>query len=361
MLKFCPQVHTKTSTIKDAHARMDTKNKSLRNEKVEPKTKEMKYLVIWDGQCQFKFPGSHKADIIISQKELNAINVFHFDTIFLLAELSWTGRLRSEFYGFKVAKHLRLEKRITCPIVFCSFMKDFSRTEFPESRILRRPGHFFLRLPEEPDFGKYNGIDEDMLEDINGNLFDNHQYIRDFIHDVQGGLINYTGDLRNLQAWLETRLEPLKTFIRGINPNSRFDELDKKIKKEIDDLAKDKGVHKINVISILNSEDFTKFLPINNEDDIPWTKKRWQVLYIDDDIKSCEKIKSMFKEREVICQIADSSETAFRMLKEDTQKNNLISVIISDHRLYKEGDIESDTWQEFQGLQILKHIVSIRA
>lgn len=100
----------------------------------------------WDKDSKFDIPES---TVVNSEEKFVKTKWSDFDIIFILAELGWRGRSRTEFYGFELAKVLRLENKLTCPIVFCSFLSEAQLNNIPESKILRRPGHYFVRLPDE--------------------------------------------------------------------------------------------------------------------------------------------------------------------------------------------------------------------
>jgi len=317
-----------------------------------------KSLIIWDKDSKYDIPES---EVIKSEEEFEKIQKFDFDVIFILAELSW--RSRTEFYGFTVAKILRLENKLTCPIVFCSFLSETQLYNFPESKILRRPGHYFVRLPDEkPQFENYIGIDEDMVEDINGNLFDNHQSIRDIVHNIPSILIKTVktgGDrvFENVLSVLEIQLTPIKEILLRIKPDIDFLKIENSIKKEVKEIIDKKDFKAENLYDFIDSSVFTKLIPKDeNEDNPVWIKRRWQVLFIDDELETRNTVVELFRIKEIFCHPADSAQDAFEILKKDSQNANLISVIISDYRLYLNGDSNFDLWQDLQGPQILKQI-----
>jgi len=218
-------------------------------------------------------------------------------------------------------------------------------------------------LPDEkPQFENYIGIDEDMVEDINGNLFDNHQSIRDIVHNIPSILIKTVktgGDrvFENVLSVLEIQLTPIKEILLRIKPDIDFLKIENSIKKEVKEIIDKKDFKAENLYDFIDSSVFTKLIPKDeNEDNPVWIKRRWQVLFIDDELETRNTVVELFRIKEIFCHPADSAQDAFEILKKDSQNANLISVIISDYRLYLNGDSNFDLWQDLQGPQILKQI-----
>ena len=320
------------------------------------KNQTPKSLIIWDKDSKFDITES---TVVNSEQKFEKTKWSDFDVIFILAELGW--RSRTEFYGFTVAKILRLEKKLTCPIIFCSFMENFNRKEFPDSKILGRPGHYFLRLPDQkPQFEKYLRIDEDLLEDINGDLFDTQQFIRNIVHDIPGALRKRIDkkEIKNPEKVfivLKNLLKPIRELFSAKGLSRNFDSIEKKICTTIENTINQSGFE----YNLIDSNDFLQLItPDEHEDIKDWVERKWQVLFIDDEKLTGEKMARFFKERKITCHTAVSATNAFEILKEDAKDRTLISVIISDYRLYENGDSDSDSrkWQKMQGLQILKHV-----
>jgi len=319
------------------------------------KKQSSKSLVIWDKESKLEIPGS---TFIKSEEEFEKTKWSDFDVVYILAELGW--KSRTEFYGFKVAKKLRLEKKLTCPIVFCSFLSETQLYYFSEYKILRRPGHYFVRLPVEKLEEKYEGIDEDLLEDINGDLFDTQQFIREIVHNIPDALIKVietegNNNLDNILSVLKNRLEPIKKLFSSKGLSDKFAIIKNKIYKKTKETINQPGFE----CNLIDSNDFLELIPQEEHEDITdWVKKRWQVLFIDDEKLTGEKMARFFKKREITCHTAVSATEAFEELQKDAKDKTLISVIISDYRLYENGDSDSSSnkWQKMQGLQILKHI-----
>jgi hypothetical protein len=318
------------------------------------KKQSSKSLVIWDKESKFEIPGS---TFIKSEEEFEKTKWSDFDVVYILAELGW--KSRTEFYGFKVAKKLRLERKLTRPIVFCSFLSETQLYYFPESKILRRPGHYFVRLPVEKLEEKYEGIDEDLLEDINGDLFDKQEFIKNKIHDIKDILVEEAshGGMDVIDI-LKAELIPVKeVFCKSVSAN-KWEEVENELIDKVKSVLDKDGFQPYNLFGAFYSEDITRFIPENEDEISPeWPQRRWKVLFIDDKENIRNQVEALFFTKcNIVCLSAKNADEAFEKLKEDAEKDNLISVVISDYRLYENGDSKSDTWQELQGPQILKHI-----
>lgn len=318
------------------------------------KNQTPKSLIIWDKDSKFDIPES---TVVNSEEKFEKTKWSDFDVIFILAELGW--RSRTEFYGFTVAKILRLEKKLTCPIIFCSFMENFNRKDFPDSKILGRPGHYFLRLPDQkPQFEKYLGIDEDMLEDINGNLFDKKQFIQDTVHDINAELVKTARkNPDDVEGVLIEKLISVKEIVISETSQNTWNEIEKELTQNVREVIGKKDFSAEKLINAISSDEIIKYIP-DEDDNIPrnWTKKRWRVMFIDDEEQTQKQLKELFEKREIECETAGNANKAFEILKKDAENDNSIAVIISDYRLYENGDSESGKWQDLQGPQLLKHI-----
>jgi hypothetical protein len=338
--------------------------------KQENRTKESdkaKYLLIWDSNSKYEML---QAKPVNNENEFNKVKekLFTFKAIFILAELTWSSHLRSEFYGFQIARQLRLEKKLTCPIIFCSFMENFDRKDFPDSKILGRPGHYFLRLPDQkPDFESYAGIDEATLDDINIDLNDPQSELHTLMHNTLNKipeLLNENSTKNEAEEevikFLNNSLETFK--IRGNiqHENFReFDELKKNIFSDINEIFR-KSYFQADLLKE-PLKDYRhliyKLLPknISNVQPQKVTKKRWKVLFIDDQQDTCTKVENHFLRNGINCVSANNANKAFKLLSEDEKTERRISVVITDFRFYI-CEAEKDVWQDYQGYRILSEI-----
>ena len=87
-------------------------------------------------------------NFIVNQDDFNKCVWSAFDSIYILAELTWDGKTRSEFYGIELVKKLRL-RNVDIPVVICSFMPRKVLIEKYRHEILGFRGHGFIHLPDE--------------------------------------------------------------------------------------------------------------------------------------------------------------------------------------------------------------------
>lgn len=335
------------------------------NESTENSTS--KCCVIWDGN----YPKSIFKEPVIpirTQGELENCNLTKFEIIFILAELNWPGYIRSNFYGFQLGADLR-KKLVQCPIVFCSFMPGFNKEQYPDSKILDYPGHYIIQLPNKPlSFDNYKGLDEDVLDDININLFDPNQQIHDLMHNTENRCPELAQGSENKDE-IKTRVlkylsDQLNVFKNAIVKNklAEFENLKVTLLKEVKSTIHNQDFKPDKLRKPLNNykEQFYSLLPCDLTDGLETNSvpKRWQVLFIDDQLSGCESISNHFARNGITCHTAQTAEKAFSILKEDENSTKKIAVIISDFRFYVNGDSESGKWQDLQGYQILKQIHS---
>jgi hypothetical protein len=109
-------------------------------------------------------------DIVVQQRnhgESEKVNA----TI-VLAEIRSKGQELSRFYGLEILCKLRMEYRLTCPIVVCSFMpKEYLSKRFPILAGFSGDYHPFVQLPTTPnkiaaEIQNAELADEPVLDDI---------------------------------------------------------------------------------------------------------------------------------------------------------------------------------------------------
>lgn len=323
--------------------------------------------VIWDGNFPIIFFNS-TIEHIRDPDELRKCDFSRFKIIYILAEIKWPGYIRSNFHGFQLGTDLR-KKLVKCPIVFCSFMPGFNKGQFPDSKILDFPGHYLLQLPSKPlKLEHYKELDEDTLEDLNISLFDPNQWVHDLIHNTENRCPELAQNTQKkeeikirVQNYLFNQLEIFKGAILK-DKNDEFEILRGSLLKEIDitidsnEFCPDKLRRPLN----LYKEQLYGFLPtaLMEGFETNASPKRWQVLFVDDQHSGCESVSNHFLRNGITCHTAQTAEQAFFILREDENGFGKIAVIISDFRLYVNGDSETGKWQDLQGYQILKQIHS---
>jgi hypothetical protein len=144
--------------------------------------------------------------------------------VVILAELCWDGRRFSDLYGLDFLCRLRMEYRLTCPVVVCSFM--------PETFMLRKfslladfsSNHPFLQLPQSTAAiinRARNGVplDEPRLNHVIVNCCDPSIRIHRHLTHGRGFQVIYRGgSMSNLtQSFLsdcESDLQILKNYLK---------------------------------------------------------------------------------------------------------------------------------------------------
>lgn len=322
--------------------------------------------IIWESSTHYSILHLGNTSVIVIKDKLifDQTKFSEFAIIFILAELKWEGKKRTDFFGLELVKQLRTIHKVTCPIVVCSFMKEFKKHEF-----FKAPGHYLLRLPDLPlPLDQYQGIDEELLHDINIHLFDPEGAFHTLMHDLENKLENLartTPDKDSLIATLNETLDSKFSEAENvIEPEKRaeYHSIKERIKSELsEEIGANVGYAENNRIRKLIGEKYKPLLydllPVklndNQQQDFP--PKRWQVLFVDDVESTCHEVKAKFAQRGINCLTACSGEETISILKEDTAKRNRIAMVISDFRLYENGD-ETGKWQAMQGYQLLKHL-----
>ncbi|OPZ69727.1 MAG: hypothetical protein BWY83_01883 [bacterium ADurb.Bin478] len=123
--------------------------------------------------------------------------------IILAAELTWSGKAPSAFYGFEVLCRLRAETGVGCPVVMASFMQgEWLRRRFP---ILDFQSHHpLVRLPARPQVLRQAAMNAKPAD-----RFRLHDMVRSYC-DPQGRLLRlltHGNGFRQLAA-VQTLLSP---------------------------------------------------------------------------------------------------------------------------------------------------------
>lgn len=302
--------------------------------------------------------------ILVTQQATFDSQKWDKDTIvFILLELTWGVYKPTDFHGLTLLKQLRLEKRLTCPIVLFSFFSkkyllNYSGKEF---QILKTPGHYFYQLPIDFNsilYANYEGIDELLLTDINDHVFDLAGIIEEIFHQLKNQVLSIINDktdeifsvLRTTinKAFLEVRLripELLVTELQQIN-----EDLLAQIEQ---DIINQKPLSTILSLLTTKVEVIKQLLPIK-EQIIEFSEStktnNWQVLFVEDNSIIAQQIQDSFQQMGITCHLARTAKATYTILAKDTL--NEITALICDYRLLSfNGD-----WQTEQGYHILKTI-----
>lgn len=311
--------------------------------------------------------------IISTNNTVDVISCYHdfsksifsrYDIIFILAELKWQTKKRTDFFGLELVKQLRTIHKVTCPIVVCSFLQVFKKHEF-----FKAPGHYLIQLPLSlSSLDQYEGIDDELLNDINIHLFDSEGVFHTMMHDLENKLASLSQTFQDKKVLVQYLNEILdKKFMDAENvieaeKRTEYNRIKECIKTELEnEILNNPDYLTNNNIRNLIGEKYKSLLynllPIKLTDSQQqdFKQKRWQVLFIDDVEAECMNVRNKFLQRGITCLTATTGEDAIKILKEDISKRNRIAMVISDFRLYENGD-ENCKWQTMQGYQLLKHI-----
>jgi CheY-like chemotaxis protein len=334
--------------------------------------KSKKSLLIWDKNVPLHLR-SQISDVVSDKESLAKLTLNLYDEIFLLAELNWDVYKRADFFGVELIKILRVNHRLVCPIIVCSFMPfsyfidPLQHETYSHYRVLGTPGHYFIQLPVWfLNQGNYDGIDEQTLEDINLDIFHPLADVKKIMHDLPNDASEIGKNLHNVSEYKlllskSVRQEFSKIRQKVIN-RVKFDELTEDLINNLNSKIAE-GDFKSNDVRLI-FENYRQLiygmLPVaisdesNDKNKIIVNPQRWKVLIIDDQEGTCTDLCEMFTERGISCHTSTNGQKALEILKNDLNNENLISVVISDFRLY--SDKNNFQWQQLQGYKILSTI-----
>jgi CheY-like chemotaxis protein len=299
--------------------------------------------------------------------------------IIILAELDWGDNKNDDFYGFDIIQILRVNYKITHPILICSTYRQesfFIRNIVPhyKGNILNAPAHQFLSLPhdfiKEPISWQVE-LEDDLLDDIIYTFYNFRGIAGDIIHNLQNELNINCKNKRINDFYIEIE-ELIKTNISKIESlvgSDNLDALNNILINVLSDLKTDlileqkaikmesTGFVYKNARNIVArySEQIYGLLPkkLDEYNNIKDYRTLWEVLFIDDQKSNCDVVVNYFKERKIKCHSVSSNKEAQEILFKDIKKKK-IAVVITDLRLI--DDFETGRWQEKQGYQILNEI-----
>ena len=178
-------------------------------------------LFILDEETRFLIQEKESNDIISSEEEFNTLEIKskHYIQIVIQAELNWHGHFEQDFFGFIIARELRMRHKLLCPIILMSSLpqKHFERLTKNNItyNILFGRGTGFVKIKNISD--KLENIPlltEASLTDINEMLLNLRGFIIDRLtHDMKYGLSkdNLNEVLNTVGAYLDSKQ---KTAIR---------------------------------------------------------------------------------------------------------------------------------------------------
>lgn len=301
-----------------------------------------------------------KEKVITYEADLNKLSP-NVNNLLILAELDWNNQHKSEFYGFKIVRDLRLQNRMLCPISICSFMSKKYFLHNSHKNILfnlfKAPAHNYIPLPYNFDLIhtlSSPSLSVEMLDDIIEHLCDTEGIYNENLHRLENGLrfLDNENDPRTKivelvnvffdrivhlfvdeDALIKTRYRWLETLEERVFSENHFQLAGRIVRALGNDLR------------------VTLMPPVTSSIVIPEKKPLWKVLLIEDKLNIRKNIVDAFAKRNIVCESVCSATEAFELLKSD-EKTNRITVVIADYRLEDENEV----WHLLQGYSILKEI-----
>lgn len=294
-------------------------------------------------------------------------------SIVVLAELSWGGRRLSEFYGLEVVRRLRVEYRLHCPIIVCSFMPEsFFLPDADDEEhagwkatynLLEAPGHTFRSLPF--DFTKLNEhtgspLSDILLDDILESLCDLEGLLNEIEHDLRQAVVLNSGqhsEPHYVRDKLQEAVDGAFGKIVRLFPNDpRVERIKTRLWSTLEDSAITKEQPELAIEIVEQFEGELRSLhpttPGGDVRAVATEELPWKVLFIDDRENIRKRVVEELAKRNVRCEAVATAEEMFAKLDEDASAN-LFTVVIVDYRLRKPG---SRKWQDMQGYEILEKV-----
>jgi len=277
--------------------------------------------------------------------------------VIILAELNWEGKYLQRFFGFELACYLRINYKMSCPIIIVS---SFAKEKFeklskgnPEKyNIIYAPGTYFMRIKDlydliekDKNLTGYNEslrwISPALLEDMLEMLLQPKGFLIDKItHDIQYNLSKH--DIE--KAIDDISIYLTKNQIINLKCGEKIDEI-KKAKNENEFNVAKNGLIDIIEVNIVD-------LPEKKENVKNKIKPPGHILIVEDDAKQKKQLKDHLSPYFNLILTQDAHE-AIKILDEDI--TNEIKAVIADWRLFKYvNGVKTDYWQDIQGYSVLE-------
>lgn len=319
-----------------------------KNKEDKQSFEKIERVFILDESTKFLGEGYSNAKIITSQGDLEKISSLTNDLkkVIVFCELKWKDKLYQQFYGFEVARELRMRYKLLCPIILVSvlpqnYFEEKAQREI-KYNILYGRGTGFVEWVNIKNLDSINKsilpLSEAALSDLNEMLLNLRGFVIDKLtHDLKLGMSEkeLINKMNSVGAYLDNRQKAnigwddfLKRFIEKQNDTDGF----RKLKEEF--LIKCKQE--------LGDETITTSIS-----DLAIGHK---VLVVEDDPDFKKDVEDKLKDHfELI--VTDNSDEAIHTLNEDG--SNGIVGVITDWRLY--SDNSKTYWQKLQGYEILEY------
>lgn len=294
-----------------------------------------------------KYPIVKNVKIITSQDDLGSIIPLKnkLKNVIVFCELKWGNKLYQDFYGFEIARELRMRYKLLCPIILISVLSQnyFEKKAQKDIKynVLYGRGTGFIEWYNINNLDSISNLilplSEAVLADLNGMLLNLKGFVIDKItHDLQTTL--------NINE-LKTRINFIDNYLDNEQKAKiGWDDFVNKILKNenVSNFEKLKEEFLVKCRQELGNETET----IMKGDFI----KKYKILVVEDDPGFMSTIEENLKNYfELIT--TNNSEEAIKMVDDDG--TNSIVGIISDWRLY--ADNSKTYWQHLQGYEILEY------
>lgn len=302
-----------------------------------------KKIVIWNNSYSksTEFSG---CDFFIKEEFLSKFlcentqeSINSFDSIIILAELTWNGKLFSDFYGFEIAIRLRLKHKIILPIIMVSFLPESFFNSNKNYDILKARGTGFIQLPflknALSDLAiNIRPLSQASLADISSLLLNPRHLIDRFTHDIRFEL-----DKNVLREKIKLIFEDIPT---NLNKTNYWNELAKKI-VSVDISENEFYLLKKEIVLKLN----TLLMPdFDNNTEI----KRYKILLLEDNEEDAQKIKIALQSHYELIHFSDSTDI-IQFIKNDD--SNEYHALICDWRLFEPGTNKQQQWQGYEVME----------
>lgn len=319
-----------------------------KNKEDKQSFEKIERVFILDESTKFLGEGYSNAKIITSQGDLESLSSLTNDLkkVIVFCELKWKDKLYQQFYGFELARELRMRYKLLCPIILISvlpqnYFEEKARREIKYNILYGRGTGFveWINIKNWDSISKsIFPLSEAALSDLNEMLLNLRGFVIDKLtHDLKLGMSEeeLINKMNSIGTYLDNRQKAntewenfLKRFIEKKNDTDGF----RKLKEEFlikckQELGDEQITTSINDLAI-----------------------RYKVLVVEDDLEFKKDIEDNLKEHfELI--VTDNSDEAIHRLNEDG--NNGIVGVITDWRLY--SDNSKTYWQKLQGYEILEY------
>lgn len=303
-------------------------------------------LLIIDSSTKFLFEHLSNAKIVLSKSELATINLQQYKAIIIIAELEWEGEYLQNFYGFDIAVDIRRKYKLLTPIIiistfFNSYFEYLSENKI-KYKILFGRGTTFLHVFDvyehiQQILNRIKPVSPAVLTDLNDMLLNIKGMITDRLtHDLRPDM----QEIELAQTLNETSIYLTDQQTANLNWQSFQDRLS-------ESLGNSSGFYKQKE-ELLLKIDQQLADPADRHKNL--LIRQHKIIILEDDAQFALQIQSKLENYFEELIVTRQADEAIRILDED--KNNSITAIITDWRLY--ADSQKKYWQ-MQGYEVLDY------